>query len=86
LQDKFLKVLTEAQRERPNKQKWINNELEWVTYEREEMYKAVKSMRDIPLEEVEKAEIHACGHVDYSRKFALYCAELVAYGKMHMEG
>lgn len=31
----------------------------------------------IPLEAVYRVETQACGHVDYARKFALYCAELV---------
>lgn len=81
LRDKFRDILAEAQKERPNKKNMVNGELEWVTYERTEMYKAVNAIRPMPLEQIEKAEMCACGHADYTSKFALYCAELAIYGK-----
>ena len=31
----------------------------------------------VALEAVYRVETQACGHVDYARKFSLYCAELV---------
>ena len=60
-------------------------ELEWITKEREFMLQQVnieraglhknkKSMADI-----RRVETMAMGHSDYTRKFAIYCAELVLF-------
>lgn len=76
----FLKILTEAQKLRPQKLKWIDGELEWVLYERKVMLDAVNAARFIrglpPQYSVENAESEALGHCDYTRKFALYCSEM----------
>lgn len=85
----FLDVLTAAQKERPLRQDLIklpdgSEECGWVAFERETMHRAVNDVRaengldEIPIEPVLRAERLAVGHVDYSEKFALYCAELAA--------
>ena len=43
-------------------------EPEWIVREREFMHQQVN---------IERVESMACGHSDYTRKFAIYCAELV---------
>ena len=77
----FHKTLIEAQELRPQKSKWVGEELEWVLYERQVMLDAVNAARFNlglpPLTNVDKAERGAMGHCDYTWKFALYCAELV---------
>ena len=88
LQQRFLTKLSKAQDERPTRQAFVPSpddkypEIEWVLYERETMLNLVNEQRakdgksPINREELLRAERTACGHVDYSRKFALYCAEL----------
>jgi len=55
----------------------------WVLYEREKMHEAVNAERaalgldPVSVLEVIKVENCAKGHVDYQRKFVLYCTELV---------
>jgi len=79
---KFLHLLNEAQQLRPKKSRMIGSEVEWMIYERETMWKAVNSIRlqrgrpAVSVEEVERVENQAVGHIDYSQKFALYCAKL----------
>lgn len=79
----MLSILLEASLERPNKKRWIGNELEWVIYEREVMLKAVNTERarlkrkPITIINIKRVEQQAFGYSDYSSKFALYCAELV---------
>jgi hypothetical protein len=88
--DRFLAVLSEAQKERPQRDALTERpdglpELEWVAYERGVMHEEVNRVRrergldPVPLAAVERAEGLAVGHVDYSRKFALNCA-LLALG------
>ena len=80
--DQMLRVLSEAQKLRSQKSEWIGDELEWVIYEREVMLKAINAVRlqrgrpGVTIHEVMRMENCAVGHVDYSRKFALYAAEL----------
>jgi hypothetical protein len=88
--EKMLKTLSDAQKERPKRQNWDKDKKDpdWVYFERQTMFDAVnreRRERDLPpvTEEVfSRAESNACGHSDYSRKFALYCAELVRDGKI----
>lgn len=55
---------------------------EWVDVELDVMHHAVNCERskrglpDIERSKVVSVERMACGHTDYSSKFALYCAEL----------
>lgn len=82
LMDQMFRVLSEAQELRSQKSEWIGDELEWVIYEREVMLQAINAVRlqrgrpGVSVGEVKRMENCACGHVDYSRKFALYSAEL----------
>jgi hypothetical protein len=86
LRDAMLQVLERAQKQRPKRQATVQvdgrGELGWVTFERHQMYDAVLRARaqfgkaPIPLSHIKRVEDMACGHVDYSSKFALYCAEL----------
>lgn len=86
LRDQFLRVLSEAQKLRSQKSEWIGDELEWVIYEREVMLKTVNAVRlqkglmEATMADIKRAEGCAKGHVDYSQKFALYCAELALEG------
>lgn len=58
-------------------------ELAWIVHERTTMFNAVNGLRrergldPVSLDEVKRAESLASGHSDYTRKFALGCAELV---------
>jgi hypothetical protein len=60
-------------------------ECAWALYEREQMLGAVNAIRadlhpdwpPVPMELVEHADQQAAGHVDWFRKFAWSCAELV---------
>ena len=82
LQDQMLRVLGKAQELRPQKQERLGNEPEWIIYERKVMFEAVNAVRlqrdcaPVTIEAMRRAEGCAAGHVDYSQKFALYCAEL----------
>lgn len=79
-------TLASAQEERPQRPDLINGpdgpECEWAVYERARMYETVNAIRaerglaPVPVEDVTRVERLAVGHSDYSRKFALYCAEL----------
>lgn len=91
LHDKMLKVLVAAQDHRKERGDMVpsNNprekypEIGWVVYERQVMFDAVneerksRGLEPVGMEEVVRVETTATGHVDYTRKFALYCAELV---------
>lgn len=87
LADKFYKILTTAQDKRRWKSGWVEGPegltLEWILYERETMFKAVnweRAVRDlqpVTMEQLRRVEDSATGHCDYTRKFALYSAELV---------
>lgn len=87
LATRFLGVLAEAQKERPQRDSLVERadgypELEWAAYERGVMHEEVNRVRaesghePVPLTLVERVEGQAAGHSDYSSKFALYCAEL----------
>lgn len=75
-------TLTTAQEERPQRQDIVDGELDWIRYERATMHNAVNQVREnyglplVPLAAVERVEQMACGHSDYTHKFAWYCAEL----------
>lgn len=79
---KFLNILMVAQTFRDQKGQWIDDELEWVTYERQVMFdttnkeRADRSLPPVTIDDIKRVEGWASGHIDYSRKFALYCAEL----------
>jgi len=87
LADKFHKILSDAQKKRIEKNNWVEGPggltLEWILYERETMFKAVnweravRNLQPVTMEQLRRAEDSATGHCDYTRKFALYSAELV---------
>jgi hypothetical protein len=76
------RILTHAQEQRDDRQEVIDGELDWIRYERQTMHDAVNQARadrglpPTPLTLIERAEKQATGHSDYTKKFALYCAEL----------
>lgn len=83
LQQEMHRTLTRAQAERHLREDLVDGELGWIRYERETMHNAVNQARTdrflppVPIEAVERVEQQATGHSDYTKKFALYCAELV---------
>jgi len=91
LKDQMLKILSTAQKERDQRRgqvtitnAWNQTEdiPEWALYEMNVMKNTVNSIREskqlppITLTDIMRVESGACGHCDYSSKFALYCAEL----------
>lgn len=90
LLDKFLQVFQEAAKERPQRGDFVptpegsyqTTEPGWVAFERGTMLEAVnleRRVRGLPeatAAQIIRVENQACGHVDYARKYALYCAEL----------
>lgn len=83
LRVQLLGILTVAQAGRHLRWDVIDGEPGWVLHERETMHAAVNQARaeagkqPLPIAAIEAVEQQACGHSDYSSKFALYCAELV---------
>jgi hypothetical protein len=89
LQQRFDEILAKAMKERGDRQEFIPDPHDthqnpaWVLFERQTMHDTVNAERQarglqpIPISAVVRVERCASGHVDYQRKFALYCAELV---------
>ncbi len=79
--DRFEAILMEAHTHRDERTEFINDEIGWVTYERAVMLEAVNAERaklgKKPIANVISAEKEACGHWDYTHKFAIGCAYLV---------
>lgn len=77
LQRRFLATLSKAQEQR---ERLPMNE--WIALERQTMLEAVNEYRlshgaqPVNVDEISRVEQFAVGHVDYSSKLALYCAEL----------
>lgn len=84
--DTLFATLTRAQEERDKRPNLVDGpdgpECQWAAYERTRMHDAVNAIRadlgraPVPMPDVLHAERQAVGHSDYSRKYALYCAEL----------
>lgn len=84
--DRLGAVLARAQEERPVRPDLVPSgggmECEWAAFEREAMHQEVNRLRQeqklpqVAAEEIRRRESWAVGHSDYSRKLALYCAEL----------
>lgn len=79
-------VLTTAQDKRNERRTISDSGLPgWVTYERERALAGVnwlRHMRDLPpvdMATIVRVEGMAAGHIDYTAKFAVYCADL-GYG------
>ncbi|WP_311879127.1 hypothetical protein [Microbacterium forte] len=84
----LLETLRTAQQERDRRMDFVraddgSQELGWVIFERGRMLDAVNKLRDqsnaapVDLDDVVRAETSACGHSDYTSKFAIRCADLV---------
>lgn len=92
LSDSLREVLAAAQEQRGQRPGLVDTprgpECAWAVYEREVMLDAVNRLRagldpelpPVTMAEVERVDRRAAGHVDYSRKFAWGCAELVMGG------
>ena len=87
--DVFRKALIKAQEQRINKKEWVPDPndhyvetLEWILFERQTMFdltneeRKLNNLPPIAIEQLIRAENCACGHVDYTRKLALYCARM----------
>jgi hypothetical protein len=82
----FRTALVAAQEERSQRDEFvtINGETEcgWVFHERDVMYRETNWVRadaglpEVPVEAIKAVERQACGHCDYTLKYAFYCAEL----------
>jgi hypothetical protein len=85
-------TLATAQQDRHRRQEWVEEpdgrEIGWVVYERQVMTDRVNLLRSreglppIPMADVAAKEHMAQGHIDYTRKWALYCADLVVPSEM----
>jgi hypothetical protein len=77
-------ALVRAQEQRHARQDMVGDEPGWVVFERDVMRSEVDRIRaehglpPVPMETILRAERLATGHVDYTKKFALYCAEAAA--------
>lgn len=88
MQKSMLKILSSAQDERDSLNRFVDDPVEgrenpeWVIHERQAMLTAINRKRQLrQLPEIDELallrwERQASGHVDYSKKFALYCAWL----------
>jgi hypothetical protein len=84
IRDILLDVLIKEQERRADNDEILENyEIAWQRDERDTMYQAVNLLREklgkraLELHDIMQVESTASGHIDYSSKFALYCAELV---------
>ena len=85
---KMHEILVEAQTHRNERNGWLpdpetgRDTLDWILFERNTMFTAVNAERNrrglepISMRRFTIAESVAAGHVDYTSKFALYCAEM----------
>jgi uncharacterized protein YkwD len=86
VRERFLQVLEEAQRHRGEMPELVQFAGErapaWHIFELKKMLEAVNKERqklnlpEVTMDAVVKVNQYATGHSDYTRKFALYCAEL----------
>jgi hypothetical protein len=60
---------------------WHLNEMK-ALLERINQLRKEKHLEPISLEKLIRAEVHACGHVDYAQKLAIYCTELTLFGEL----
>lgn len=81
--EQFREALRDAQQDRDLLPVLDRDTPYWNTYEKMIMWKAVNQARRekdlpyVPHADIEAVEQQASGHFDYTKKFALYCAELV---------
>jgi hypothetical protein len=75
LQASMLKTLTKAQECRKTHSDWHQLEMQ-VMLNAVNNERGARVLSPITMQQLERVEVGARGHCDYSRKFALYCAEL----------
>lgn len=75
LRNRFLAQLTEEQDKRGQDLSWIEREEQFM-FDLVNDERTRRGLSPIALEHVLMRARWATGHVDYSSKFALYCAEL----------
>ena len=68
-------ALVEAQKQRSARTDWHDYEMQAVMSKVNEL-RAAKGLATMALLELQRVEAMACGHVDYTSKFALYAGEL----------
>lgn len=77
-------VLAQVDRDKRPNLVTIGGETEpgWVFHERRVMHRETNWAREqagfepVPVEAIKRAEQSACGHVDYTAKYAFHCAEI----------
>lgn len=81
--DDLRDVLVAEQEKRNQRRGFIGHEPEWVQVERLAMLDRVNLLRSrrgygpVSLDDVTAKENQACGHSDYTTKYAIGCADLV---------
>lgn len=86
----LLETLVAAQGERHKRQDWVEQpgyrEIGWAVHERQVMTDRVNLLRSraglapVPMTAIAIKENLAMGHIDYTKKWALGCADLVIDG------
>lgn len=81
LRDDLLRSLSrqQAKRDQYAESRWIEAERA-VMHRETNRWRATFGLPPVEVSAIERVERWACGHSDYSSKFALYCAE-IACGK-----
>lgn len=74
----ILRALKDAMGERRGREDWVEFERQAVAMAANEWAQAHGYERRVTVDDVERIEVRAVGHVDYARKLALYVAEFVA--------
>lgn len=89
--DHFLKILSNAQSQRTKKSDIVYDHIldygvpEWQIFERQIMlteinrWRIARELDPICEQKLYQVEQFAVGHIDYSSKFALYCAKLALF-------
>lgn len=72
---KMLAILTAEQEKRGDDLSWISRELQ-VMLDAINTERTRRHLSPVTMETLQRRERLAQGHIDYSRKVALYCAEL----------
>lgn len=68
-----------AHRHRSTGLEWVDRERWAITLAAQQWAEARSGLRRVDVDDVERIEHRACGHVDYASKLALYVMELI-YG------
>lgn len=76
-----LEALMVAADERRSREDWVEFERKAVAIAANEWAGVHDYLIRTTVQDVERLEIHAVGHVDYMRKLSLYVAERIVYGQ-----